>query len=216
MTEIITVDGKIPTVDGKAIIQPRIADGIVVKARDVNGYATEIDFFGTSIKSDQISSPTFKNLQKINFKNAVTSVVGHYGITGTKITELSLPDLTTYETEYAFENNKSLTRAFLPKLTFISSGDWSALFRGCSALQEVQLGSVGNGITFIDDDTFYGVNNQGMVATLYTIGSTVDGVLANARAYAPNITIIIKASEDTTYNDETYLAGETILTSTPT
>ena len=69
-----------------------ITDGIVVKARDANGYATEVDFYGTAVQPYQFycSSRTvgaFKNMKSIAFKNAVTAI-NAYSFHATGITQL--------------------------------------------------------------------------------------------------------------------------------
>ena len=62
-----------------------ITDGIVVKARDANGYATEVDFYGEEIMpyglgmSRTDGNLTWRYLQKINFKNPIKSI-GMYGL----------------------------------------------------------------------------------------------------------------------------------------
>lgn len=67
-----------------------ITDGIVVKARDADGYATVVDFYGTSIRTAQFYGGSyygaaditpFKHLETINTKNAVTSI-GSLGLSG--------------------------------------------------------------------------------------------------------------------------------------
>lgn len=67
-----------------------ITDGIVVTARDAEGYATVVDFYGTEIHVAQFyggsaysAAPItpFKRLVTINTKNAVTSI-GSLGLSG--------------------------------------------------------------------------------------------------------------------------------------
>ena len=73
-----------------------ITDGIVVKARDAEGYATVVDFYGTSIRTAQFYGGSyygaaditpFKHLVRINTKNIVASIDAH-GLAG-------LPNLQT-------------------------------------------------------------------------------------------------------------------------
>ena len=67
-----------------------ITDGIVVKARDAEGYATVVDFYGTSIRTAQFYGGNpygaadvtpFKHLVRINTKNIVASIDA-YGLAG--------------------------------------------------------------------------------------------------------------------------------------
>lgn len=63
--------------DGSAI-----TDGIVVTARDADGYAIEVDFYGSVLEPNQFFggsdysaiARTWKNLTKINTKNTVTQI----------------------------------------------------------------------------------------------------------------------------------------------
>lgn len=67
-----------------------ITDGIVVKARDAEGYATVVDFYGTAIRRSQFFGGNpygeaditpFKRLERINTKNTVASIDA-YGLAG--------------------------------------------------------------------------------------------------------------------------------------
>lgn len=56
-----------------------ITDGIVVKARDAEGYATEVDFYGTVVEKYQFGQGSnntvgFMRLKKVNYKNACTTI----------------------------------------------------------------------------------------------------------------------------------------------
>ena len=58
-----------------------ITDGIVVKSRDADGYATEVDFYGTAIYRYQFGSFYandfgFKKITSINLKNKRLSILG--------------------------------------------------------------------------------------------------------------------------------------------
>ena len=87
-------------------------------------------------------------------------------------------------------------------------------FYGCSALERVQMGSIGHGVFDIQyTNTFYGCTNADLVITYYAKGDYVDRLVSYTRNGATNATIIIKASEATEYNGTSYAAGDTILTS---
>lgn len=63
------------TKDGGATI----TDGIIVKARDADGYATEVDFYGTVVEKYQFGQGSnntvgFMRLKKVNYKNACTTI----------------------------------------------------------------------------------------------------------------------------------------------
>jgi hypothetical protein len=87
-------------------------------------------------------------------------------------------------------------------------------FYGCSALESVQIGSIGNAVFDIQyNNTFTGCTNSNLVITYFAKGDYVDRLVSYTRNGATNATIIIKASEETTYNGTTYAAGDTILAS---
>ena len=86
------------------------------------------------------------------------------------------------------------------------------MFRGCTALESVQLGSVGYSVT-VENNNFYGDTQTGLTITVYTTGANADTAVANIRSGATNATIIIKAAEGTTYGGASYSAGDTMITS---
>lgn len=105
----------------------------------------------------------------------------------------------------------------LPSCTYINSrtaANNTAAFGGCTALETVEIGSVGNGVTYIQNNAFYNCTQSVLTITVYTTGAYADTALTDIRNGATNATIIIKASEDTTYNGTSYAAGETMITST--
>lgn len=56
-----------------------VTDGIVVKERDADGYATEVDFYGQQICIEQfgcqyVADNPFRHLVKVNAKNAITAI----------------------------------------------------------------------------------------------------------------------------------------------
>lgn len=107
---------------------------------------------------------------------------------------------------------QKLVTVFLPKVTYIRSG----VFSYQRSMVACQIGSVGYGITGFYNNTFFNnVTQSGLTITLFTSGAVADGLLAAARNGATNATIIIKASEDTTYGGVSYAAGDTMITSTP-
>lgn len=134
---------------------------------------------------------------------------GNYPFQNSKFSKLTILS-STNPTEAFCYNNKVITDF---EAKFIKSAPYR-LLGGCTALERVELGSVGNSITSVHNGSFQGVTQTGLTIIIYTTGSYADTALANARNGATNATIIIKASENTTYNNVSYSAGDTIVAST--
>jgi hypothetical protein len=79
----------------------------------------------------------------------------------------------------------------------------------------VQIGSVGHPAPTTNNQPFYGCTQSNLTITAYQTGANADTLVSNYRKNATNATIIIKASENTTYNGTSYSAGDTMVTSTP-
>lgn len=223
-----------------------ITDGIVVKARDADGYAEEIDIYG-DIPNYFLSwnggyyheGPCFsKSLRKINLHGQtiigfgafygnllVDEVTGTETVTtfpsfaattgafgGTAITMANYPELTALDCA-AFQSCAALLFVSMPKCTSFGGGTRAA-FINCTSLQIVQMGSVGYGVSNISSSLFSKDIQTGLTITVYTTAAYANTALTNIRNGATNATIIIKASEDTTYNGTSYAAGETMITST--
>lgn len=223
-----------------------ITDGIVVKARDANGYATEVDLYGTDIpkylcgmaRTDNNSIGGFSYLDEINIKNNVISLgtgafkgCGYFGngiqrkefshlislggdaFAHSGFTALSFPALTRIEAVTNVFGGK-ITEIILPKCTVMLQNNSSyGYFRGATTLTNVEIGSVNYPVSSNIGYQFRDCTQSGLTITIFTTGALADTRLAAIRNFATNATIIIKASEDTTYNGETYSAGDTILTS---
>ena len=144
--------------------------------------------------------------------------------------EIALPAGVTYGL-YPFANcgikkfstlsPSAITRSFCSncnKLVHFSAVNVSAIgesaLANCTALTEVTLGSIGHAVTTLNASAFSGDTQSGLTIAVYTTSAYADTAVANIRNGATNATIIIKASEDTTYNDVAYAAGETMITST--
>lgn len=220
-----------------------ITDGIVVKAVDENGWATEIDvyssdgipkFYFTTGGTNQFG---WWKLEKVNFKPPLTkvkntsfsyltnlkevtgletvtgSVAGNFDFTQTQIENLSLPNFESATSKWIINyDNTHLKTAYLPKYTSYSYDGTRTEFSSCTALETVQIGSIGYAAN-PTTATFKGCTQSGLTITAYTRGTNADTVLSNIRNGATNATIIIKASEDTTYGGTSYAAGETMITS---
>lgn len=211
-----------------------ITDGIVITARDANEYATAATLYGTVVQPQQFYNRTttdgaWKNLTSLSFADTVTKIsanafyncaalttldfssvttIDQNGCGNIGIANASLPNLTSAGSN-AFIACPSLTTMSLPKLTSINS----ALLRSCTSLTTVQLGSIGYSVTSLANTAFQNDTQNNLTITIFTNGSYADTAVANARNGATNATIIIKASEATTYNGTSYAAGDTILTS---
>ena len=192
-----------------------ITDGIVVKARDADGYATEIDYYNSNGVINRQTFYTYRNTglfaktSTINFKNAITSVEGE-AFRGSAFTQVNLPDVTDVTGGDNFREMSHVTRILLPKVTSFHDGKF--IFYQDNALDFVQLGSIGNALTAISNTAFSSVNSPATIE-VYTVGTYADTLLANIRNGATKATIIIKASEDTQYSGTAYTAGDTMITS---
>ena len=244
-----------------------ITDGIAVKARDADGYATDIDFYGTQVYPYQFYGGSaysaaaitpFIKLKKLNTKNPLTEIkafglsnlpelttqgldlsnvvtisgmgrgtgknagsfdiilpacetIGANCFDGGGVTKISAP-ICTRLGNAAFQNCTRLTEAVFPHVQQI--GTYTArMFQGCTALVSLTVGSIGYGVSGWGADNYKNCTQEGLTITMYAVGEKVDSLLANIRNGATNATIIIKASEATTYNGADYAAGDTIVTS---
>lgn len=217
-----------------------VSDGYEITAIDTNGFPTAVDHYGTEVHRQQYWNRTsadgfWRNLVSIAFKDIVTSI-GTYAFTN--CSNLTLPDLShitsigayafqgcsaftavsvlglTVLDNFIFNSCANLTDVYLPKCTNCSG---QRSFGGCPSLETVQLGSIGYTVTSMHAYTFYQLTQSTLTITVYTEGSYVDTLLSRIRSStgATNATVIFKASEATTYNETSYSAGDTILTSTP-
>ena len=110
-----------------------------------------------------------------------------------------------------FRQCTSLTSVYFPHLKQIANG----AFRQCTALQSVEFGSIGYGLTPVSNILFQNCTQAELAITFYSTGANVDDNVSKIRNGATNATIVVKASENTTYGGNSYAAGDTILTSTP-
>lgn len=274
-----------------------ITDGIVVKARDANEWATEVDIYGDTVYRDTIYGNTSYAynyntyyLTKINLKNKPTKISKYAftfnGNANAPCTIYGLENV-TYLGQYAFYSvaggspatvkpiflngidiskieslnsgcfyNTELTGDIITKDGVAYPEQWPAYvfygtkitsfrcktdshwagsnwrncpnltsvvtegtylgsneFNGSPMLREVIVGRIGRGVNEISASAFSGCTQSDLVVTIYTTGSKADGLLRNIRNGATNATIIIKASENTTYGGTSYAAGETMITS---
>lgn len=132
----------------------------------------------------------------------------------TKLVEINLPNAVFGNVIAPFSGNNALKKLYCPKLTGNLTAGTYEFAGNCTALEEVVLGSVGHTVTNNNSiNSFKNCTQSGLSITVFTNAANVDVLLANIRNGATNATIIIKASEDTTYNGTAYSAGATIITS---
>lgn len=192
-----------------------ITDGIVVKARDANGSIESIVVYGNTGQyeigaSTMFDTWTYGKLKTIELSdNCLTAAYRAFAM---------LPHLETFIGNNLssigieiFRNCCNLKTLMLPKLITME-GYFN--FAYCSRLETCQIGSIGYQAP-TSDRPFYDCTQAGLTITAYSSGARADAVLANYRNNATGATIIIKASENTTYGGNSYLAGETMITSTP-
>lgn len=211
-----------------------ITDGIVVKARNANGAITEVEKYGNcgfyefGIASNAYRNFPFGYTEKVTlhdctelgdgvfYNRFITQIIGLENITrcgqncffNSALTSISLPNV-TYIGSTCFRSLYATTDVYLPKLT--NQGEY--IFQGSTILQNVQIGSVGYPAKHNGASPFVQCPQTGLTITAYCAGANADALLANYRNGATNATIIIKASEATTYGGTSYAAGETMITS---
>ena len=242
-----------------------ITDGIVVKARDADGYATEVDYYGDTVYpwtfgagNDNGANTTnfsMRHVTTVNLKNTVTKLESyafagatalttvnglnwdaiteagaypikfsynwHFSVVLTKNIQISFANCGIASIEArewtqvlnnCFNKCDALVTAKFPKATTI--GTYTAkCFSSCTALETAEFGSIGHGVTALRPDVFSNCTQNFLTVTVFCKGTDADTLLANARNGAANATIIIKASEDTTYSGTAYNAGDTMITS---
>ena len=227
------------TKDGGATI----TDGIVVKARDAGGFPTEADVYG-DLYPYQFSydgmyyhnTIGWRSLNKLSLKSGQTvlkegcfaylplvQLNGLEGITtiekncliSTKLVEINLPNAVFGNVVAPFSGNDALKKLYCPKLTGNLTAGTYEFAGNCTALEEAVLGSVGHTVTNNNSiNAFKNCTQSGLSITVFTNAANVDSLIASIRNGATNATIIIKASEATTYNGTAFAAGDTIITST--
>ena len=219
-----------------------ITDGIVVKARDASGFPTEADVYGElypfqfsydgpyyhntsgwrslnklSLKSGQTALKdgcfSYLPLVQLNGLESITAIE-KLCLISTKLVEINLPNAVFENVKSPFSRNDALKRLYCPKLTGALTAGTFEFAGDCTALEEAVLGSIGHTVTNNNSiNAFKNCTQSGLSITVFTNAANVDSLIASIRNGATNATIIVKASEDTTYNGTVYEAGATIITS---
>lgn len=212
-----------------------ITDGIVVNSRNSSEFITSIDKYGNcgafefGIGSGGFRDFPYGYLETITLRNCTTLGKGSmrnrfiqtiYGLenivrcgescfSDVGMSAISLP-AATYVGTTCFRNVYNTCKSIL--LPVLQSAG-SFIFQSSTSLESVQIGSAGHPAPTNLNQPFYGCTQQGLTIIGYQTGANVDALVSNYRANATNATIIVKASEATTYNGTSYAAGDTILTS---
>ena len=212
-----------------------LTDGIMVKARNANGYITEVDKYGdcgayefgaNSVgyrdfpygyletvflhDCDSLGDGAFQNrfITRIDGLENIVSCGGHC-FQSSGLETISLPSVTSVGSTCFRQVYTTCKNIYLPVLSSMGS----YIFQSSTGLETVQIGSVGHPAPLTDSQPFYACTQATLTITAYATGANVDTLLANYRRNATAATIVIKASEATTYNGTSYAAGDTILTS---
>lgn len=151
------------------------------------------------------------NLEEINNYNK-TNLLSYINRDGgifsycTGITSVSVPKLKGIYRDFCI-GCTSLKTVYAPSCQYLGTQNINrGAFFGCTALESVQLGSVGCECNVIDTySSFQGCTQSTLTITLYCTQSNANSYLAKLRNGATNATIIIKDST----------TGDTIVTSTP-
>lgn len=213
-----------------------ITDGVIVTTRDSSGRPTAVEKYGNCRYYDfGINSRNFRGfaygylesvvlhdctiLGEGVFENSyIQSVTGLEDVTecGNKcfmyspLASITLPKATHVGEECFRLLGSTCKSVILPVLQ--TCGNY--IFNSSTDLENVQIGSVGHPAPMLDKQPFYGCTQSGLSITAYQTGVNADTLVSYYRRNATNATIIIKASEATTYGGNSYAAGDTILTST--
>lgn len=190
-----------------------ITDGIVVKEFTSDNFASSVKVYCSSNALWKYalaggSQSQWKGLKSVELPENLTDFSDNYVFYGSAIADITLPNATNvgYLTFYDCRSLKSVN---LPKCNILGR----QTFVGGLVYETINIGSIGYPCTSIDSTAFKSHPYSDTI-TVYTNGTYADTLLANIRNGATNATIIIKASEDTTYGGTSYAAGETMITST--
>lgn len=232
----VNVSGGGTEITDGIVVKSRNADG---SPAEIDYYGSTVAAYQFGFNGYGTRCNPFSLITKVNFKKpiAVGDLASVFA-NAINLIELTIPENVTMNFDNSFmtkctalervnvlsackvsgysvaEGCTSLRSFIAPKMTDInaSSNTAYAMFKGCNALETVQFGSAGYGVTRLTNAVFNNAQNN-LVITIYTKGSYANTALANIRNGATNATIIIKASEDTTYNGVSYAAGDTMITS---
>lgn len=214
-----------------------ITDGIVITSRNANDVPTSVDVYLPYIETMIFRGTGWlKSVTTANFIVPVTKIAGGAFHTANISGNYAFPALTKIDAQQSFYNCPNITGLSFPEVVYVGAENlqrmtalktinlpkctsWSnvdttyAPFINCTALEVANLGSIGYSVGVMGSKCFNGCTQSGLTINLFCKGSEADTLLSNIRANATNATIIIKASEATTYSGTAYAAGDTMITS---
>lgn len=157
----------------------------------------------------QVQSYGMSGVKMPDFTAPKLITATYNAFTGCGIVNFNAPNMTSAGNSCFFKSY-SLKTCVVPSLSNIPP----YFLEDCPALERAELGSVGCGVTVLNGNAFNNTKQTTLTIIIYTTAQYADTVLANARNRAIGATIIIKASENTTYGGAAYAAGDTMITST--
>ena len=188
-----------------------ITDGIVVKTRNADGEATEVDVYGEIIYPFTVGanvSSAYKwfgrKVTKVNLKSDVVEIKTE-AFAYNALEEIHIPNTcSTFGTNLLRYNNNIKNVKCDGAINFTSQNGLYMFYGDKPTLQTVVLGSIGHSITAARNDMFMG-DYSNLTLTIYTDEPNANDVLSKFRNGAKQATIVIKDST----------SGETLVTSTP-
>lgn len=189
----------------------QVTDGIVVKARNADGEATEVDIYGEIIYPFTVGasvSSSYKwfgrKVTKVNLMSDVVEIKTE-AFAYNALEEIHIPNTcSTFGTNLLRYNTNLKNVKCDGAINFTYQNGLYMFYGDKPTLQTVVLGSIGHSVTATQNDMFMG-NYSNLTLTIYTDASNANDVLSKFRNGAKQATIIIKDST----------TGETLVTSTP-
>lgn len=127
-----------------------ITDGIVVKERDADGYATVVDFYGHQICVEQFgcqyeADNPFRHLAKVNVKQAITAIGQRAFHNNTSLQELTGVDFGAITSigDKAFFNVQSLALGDVD-LALVTEYPNDGIFQNCGGITKLTVHADGN------------------------------------------------------------------------
>lgn len=127
-----------------------ITDGIVVKERDANGYATVVDFYGQQICTEQFgcqyeADNPFRHLVKVNAKQAVTAIGPRAFQNNVSLQTLTGVDFGAITSigEGAFSNAKRVALGDVD-LALVTKYPGLGIFQNCGGITKLTFHADGN------------------------------------------------------------------------
>ena len=188
-----------------------ITDGIVVKARNADGEATEVDIYGEIIYPFTLGANVAsiykwfgRKVIKANLMSDVVEIKSG-AFDQNELEEIHVPNTcSTFGTNQFRYNNHLKNVKCDGAINFTSQNGLYMFYGDKTTLQTVVLGSIGHSVTATRNDMFRGEYSN-LTLTIYTDAPNADDVLSKFRNGATQATIIIKDST----------TGEMLVTSTP-